>query len=218
MKWFLFLLSFSSLIAEDEVICRNLQIQYDLQMLQDELAFVEDAYLPRRATGDHWFAIPLRNATGTDTQKGVDLVHTVKKQEMLPCKDSPFLEKLPYIASILDSIREQFGTEVGLVRLSKVPSLREIPRHRDGDMFDIEEGTIYRLHIPVLTGEDVLFEIAGRNYYLEAGNLYFTNVSKIHSVKNRGLIDRVHIVIDVHPTDSLKSYILQSPELDYEKA
>ncbi len=210
MRYFIFLLySIASLSAD--VICRDLSMQFDAKRLQDEIALVASDYVPRH--GDYWSAIPLRNATGTHLQEGVDLLHTVKNQKMLPCKDSLYLEELPYIASILADLREVFAAEVGLVRLSKVASGKMIPSHYDGNEFDIEKGTIFRLHIPVITGEDVQFEIAGSIYMLEAGKLYYTNVAKTHSVKNNGVFDRVHIIIDMHASKTLYEYILNSAEL-----
>ncbi|MBS0654424.1 MAG: aspartyl/asparaginyl beta-hydroxylase domain-containing protein [Verrucomicrobia bacterium] len=100
------------------------------------------------------------------------------------------------MASILEEIAALFGTEIGLVRLSKVPSKKIIPPHSDGDVFDFCSENIYRLHIPIVTGEEVVFEIAGSSYQLEAGSLYFTNVSKEHTVINNGPTDRIHLIIE----------------------
>jgi len=208
------LLVFSPCSANEVVTCRDLGMRFDLQMLEEELARVEDAYMPRRPhNSSHWTAIPLRNSTGTHTREGVELINTVKHKKMLPCQDTIFMQELPYIASILDEIRQKFETEVGLVRLSKVPSGKEIPRHRDGNEFDIYDGAIYRLHIPVFTGENVTFELDSNRYHLEAGTLYYTNVAKLHSVQNNGSLDRVHIIIDVHASELLKQHILQSTEI-----
>ncbi len=206
----LLIFSFSSLYSD--VICRDLGLQFDALRLQEETHLVADEYVPRH--GDYWSAIPLRNATGTHLREGVNLIHTIKDHKMLPCTDSLYLEELPYIASILDHIRAQFDTQIGLVRLSKVPSGKAIPRHHDGSDFDIDKGSICRLHIPIITGENVVFEIAGNSYNLEAGKLYYTNVAKFHSVTNDGPFDRVHIVIDVHMSKPLYEYIMHSSEVE----
>ena len=217
MSYFkLFLISLSFLVyavAAEPVICRDMLITYDTAQLKAELELVAGEYLPRHKSRDNWFAISLRNATGTDTQKGVDLSYTIKQWEMLPCQNTPLLEKLPYLSFILEDIAQKFETEVGLVRISKVPSQKKIKPHQDGKRFDISKGIIYRLHIPIIIGEDVVFEIEGNHYHLEPGRLYYTNVSKRHSVTNGGPIDRVHLIIDVQANSILQSHIMLSPEV-----
>lgn len=208
------LLSFlANAIAVEPVTCRNLLVSYDSAELQAELRLVEEEYMPRHPSNDNWTAIPLRNATGTDAREGLEINNSIKNQKMLPCQDTRFLEQLPYISWVLKDIAEKFDTEVGIVRISKVPSHKTILPHKDGNKFDIEKGTIYRLHIPIVTGEDVIFNIDDKKYHLEPGNLYYTNVSKKHGVINNGPIDRVHLVIDVQASDALFNYIIGSPEL-----
>lgn len=94
------------IIAEEVVSCRNLQIIYDTTQLEEELKIVENCFMPRyhRGKGDTWTAIPLRNATGTDSQEGVEFNHTIQGKKMLPCKNTPFMERLPYISSIIEQI------------------------------------------------------------------------------------------------------------------
>ncbi len=215
MKKLVVLLSISLnyLFADEEVLCRGLGLYYDVAKLQEELQLVDGYYMPRQAMRDNWTAIPLRNATGTKSRDGIELHHTLQKGTMLPCKNSEFLDKLPYIASILDDIANQFETEIGLVRLSKVPSQKTIAPHADGPVFDLHNGNIYRLHIPIITGENVTFEISGKSYHLEEGNLYYTNVAKTHAVYNEGSFDRIHLIIDVHASPTIKSVILSSQEL-----
>lgn len=203
-------------IAEEAVLCRNLQITYDTAKLEEELKIVENCYMPRFLDDKSgtWTAIPLRNATGTDSQEGLELNNTLIGNNMLPCKNSPFLQQLPYMSSILEDIAIIFNTEVGLVRLSNIHSQKKLFPHRDGEVFDLNLGMIYRLHIPIITDENVIFKINRKSYRLEAGVLYYTNVSKLHSVENNGSFDRIHLVIDVHANDILREYILQSPEVD----
>lgn len=199
------------LIADEVVTCRNLKIYYDIAKLQEELELVEGYYIPHQSIRDNWTAIPLRNATGTKTHEGIKLSHTLKHGDMLPCQNSEFLDKLPYITSILEDIAGRFETEVGLVRISRVGSQRKIEPHSDGTVFDLN-GKIYRLHIPIITGEDVIFEIEGKSYHLEPGALYYTNVAKKHAVYNNGSFDRVHLLIDVHASPIIHNAILSAAE------
>ncbi len=207
------LLTGTNICADEVVYCRYLQVNYDTAKLEEELQLVADYYMPRHRRDDNWLAIPLRNATGTSTRAGIELHRTLQQGRMFPCKNSEYLEKMPYISSILDDIAQRFETTVGLVRLSKVPSLKAIMPHSDGATFDLDKGKVYRLHIPICTGENVIFEIAGNSYRLAAGALYYTNVSKRHAVYNNGLIDRIHLIIDVEASPMLRAAIFSCAEI-----
>ncbi len=209
----LMMLAVAKITADEEVLCRSLHIHYDIDKLVEELSAVEEYYMPRHAKRDNWTAIPLRNATGTNTREGVELHHSLQKGKMLPCLDTEFLEMLPYTAWILQDIAERFDAEVGLVRLSKVASQKVISPHVDGKVFDLHKGSICRLHIPIVTGEEVIFEIEGNSYHFEPGTLYYTNVSKTHAVYNRGDFDRIHLIIDVQKNSALQEAILTSEEV-----
>lgn len=212
MKFFILLfLTLTSLVSA--VTVRDLQIYYDVEKLSVELETVAGAYMPRRGVETNWTAIPLRNATGSALQDGIEINNTIKKNGMLPCTDTHFLQVLPYMASILDDIAQRFDTEIGLVRISKVPAYRTIGRHQDGNAFDLQKGFICRLHIPILTASDAIFEVGTCSYNLIPGTLYYVNVSKSHAVYNNGPIDRIHLIIDVHTSPSLHAHILSSPEL-----
>jgi hypothetical protein len=206
------------IVVDDEVICRDLHVHYDIAVLEEELKLVESFYMPRHRKEDGWTAIPLRNATGTTTRDGIEIDHTIKKSTMLPCQNSEFLKSLPYISSILEDIARRFETEIGLVRISKVAGLKKIGEHKDGLGFDFYKGEVCRLHIPILTGENVIFKVAGNSYHLMAGILYYTNVAKPHAVYNNDLKDRVHLIIDVHSSPSLRTAILSSPEAPTESS
>ncbi len=215
MRIFIFVLLLTcKAFCHEEVDCRFLGLSYNVGQLQEEVTIVEGRYMQRQPLQDYWTAIPLRNATGTDTREGIELRHTLRQHKMLSCKDSSFLKKLPYIQSILEDIKERFSASIGLVRLSKVPAKRAIQPHRDGFEFDLYEGSVYRLHIPIETGKDVLFMVSGKSYNLEPGNLYYTNVSKEHAVFNNGSEDRIHLIIDVEANALLQSHILCSPEVN----
>jgi hypothetical protein len=215
MKYFFFLMLtlFAPCIAEEAVLCRDLDITYDVAKLEEELQYVADLYMPRFRKED-WTMVPLRNADATSSHKGIELTSTLQKNTMLACSNNELVEQLPYIAWIFEDIAARFNTEVGLVRISKVASHKAIDRHADGRVFDFHKGEVYRLHIPIITGENVVFEVDDNSYHLQPGTLYYTNVSKVHSVKNEGEIDRIHLIIDVHSSPALQEHILASKELD----
>ena len=62
-----------------------------------------------------------------------------------------------------------------------------------------------RLHIPIPTDPAVAFVIDGHRMNWKAGELWYGDFSRVHSVKNDSQIIRVHIVIDVLINDYLLS-------------
>lgn len=194
-------------------VLKDLQLYYDVEKLSEELENVAGAYMPRWGVDMNWTAIPLRNATGSSLQDGIEINNTIKKNGMLPCTNTHFLQELPYMASILDEIADKFDTEIGLVRISKVPAYSTITRHQDGRAFDLDKGSISRLHIPIITASDAIFEVGACSYNLIPGTLYYVNVSKPHAVYNKGPHDRIHLIIDVHTSPSLHAHIHSCPEM-----
>jgi hypothetical protein len=61
----------------------------------------------------------------------------------------------------------------------------------------------HRIHVPVTTNPKVWFTIDGRPYQFKVGQAYEINNQKQHSVVNRGTEDRVTLIFDYIPPDSL---------------
>ena len=101
----------------------------------------------------------------------------------------------------------------------------EIKPHRDHEL-GYEDGK-FRLHIPIITNENVQFILDGNEIKMLEGECWYTNVNYIHSVKNFGTVDRYHLVIDFERnkmSDELfyslapKESFLPAPDDDYSPA
>jgi aspartyl/asparaginyl beta-hydroxylase (cupin superfamily) len=57
----------------------------------------------------------------------------------------------------------------------------------------------HRCHLPIVTNASVDFSIDGVAYQLKAGKAYEFDNTRVHSVANRGLATRVHLICDVMP-------------------
>ncbi len=57
----------------------------------------------------------------------------------------------------------------------------------------------HRCHLPIVTNASVDFSIEGVAYNLKAGKAYEFDNTRMHSVANRGLATRVHLICDVMP-------------------
>lgn len=101
---------------------------------------------------------------------------------------------------------------VRFMRLTKGKG--ELARHADitDKEAGIQKGKVVRLHIPIYTNKDVIF-----NSWSHKGNritahmtersLWYLDVRKPHTAVNNGEEDRVHLVIDFYVSEGLSSLI-----------
>ena len=68
-----------------------------------------------------------------------------------------------------------------------------IAAHRDMN-FSLTHS--HRLHLPLITNDEVLFTVGNETRNLEEGRIYEINNRRVHSVANNGSEDRVHLILD----------------------
>ena len=112
-------------------------------------------------------------------------------------QETPFVDRFQ-IRSILAKIPAM--TE--RVRLMKLEAGTKISKHTDKVDKDIKSRKIIRLHIPIITNDNVkMISWLDKNTPMELkmkkGEWWWLDVSKAHSVLNESDVDRVHLVIDV---------------------
>lgn len=59
----------------------------------------------------------------------------------------------------------------------------------------------HKIHVPLLTNEDVTFYVDGEGYKLAAGEAVEVNNMGVHGVANRGSTDRVHLIFEYYDLD-----------------
>ena len=106
-----------------------------------------------------------------------------------------------------DYLRQIIGTfkcETESVRLLKLGAGAKIIEHRDYK-FGIENGTA-RIHIPAQTNPQVEFRLGGQILQMDEGEAWYLNFNLPHSVENKGIGERVHLVIDCRVNDWLLDF------------
>ena len=115
------------------------------------------------------------------------------------CLDIELWQIIKPIVNYLESI---IGGKMGKVVLINLPGGQEILQHQDhGDYLDI----VRRFHIPIITNKNVYFQVGDEVKNMKAGECWEINNSKLHSVKNEGVENRVHLMIDVMPMIGVNS-------------
>ncbi len=117
--------------------------------------------------------------------------------------DTPVLAACPSVQALLASVACPLRG-VRLLRLASGSSIRE---HRDYDLgWDLGE---IRIHVPILTNPEVEFSLEGRRIMMGVGEIWALDLSRPHSVHNRGATDRIHLVLDCRLNDWLAEWIAQ---------
>jgi hypothetical protein len=192
----------------------RLPLRFDDAPLREEVAAIGG----RAAWVDHWISepgawgvIPLLSQSGDHA--GADSIHFTG---WTPPKATAVLETAPRLREVLDS----FKTRVLHARLSRLSAGKSIQRHRDygysGDQrWSFERGFI-RVHIPIVTDENVTWTLAGKPLDMQPGEVWYLNVCQPHSVDNRSARDRVHLVMELEVNDWVRS--LFPRETSWDKA
>ena len=59
----------------------------------------------------------------------------------------------------------------------------------------------HKIHVPILTNEQVIFTVDGTDYHFEEGEAVEVNNMAMHSVANRGTADRIHLIFEYYDLD-----------------
>ena len=142
-----------------------------------------------------WTGVALRSGSGVSSQLYSD-----------PRVDGAFaetatLDRCPNIRNVLALLRCPLRS-VRFLRLAAGSIIRE---HRDYDL-GYDEGQV-RLHIPIITNPAVDFFLDAQRIEMKEGECWYLDLSLPHWVENRGLTDRVHLVIDCEVNEWIRELL-----------
>ena len=102
---------------------------------------------------------------------------------------------IPVMHEIIGKFYPPGGTIIRAMAAKLLAGGRILP-HRDTHP---SFGAGHRIHVPIVTNPRVRFMIDGRPYQLEVGQAYEINNQKVHSVMNKGAVDRINFIFDYLP-------------------
>ncbi len=73
----------------------------------------------------------------------------------------------------------------------------EISRHVDADA----SRYIHKIHVPLITNPETIFHIGQQSKHILAGEIVEVNNKRVHSVKNAGEQDRIHLIFECYNVD-----------------
>jgi hypothetical protein len=161
------------------------------EMLHPDKTAWKPHYQKLHYEGD-WSAVPLRSVNG-------DAENIFISPEGNPeYKDTVFLDNCIYFKEVLST----FKCPLLAVRLLKLNAGAIIKEHKDTELC-YEKGEI-RIHIPVITNDEVEFYLDKEKMNLKEGECWYMNFNLPHAVNNKSKVDRIHLVIDTVVNDWVK--------------
>lgn len=158
----------------------QLPLSFDVEQLKKEvLALSETQWIehPDKFNGNA--SIPLISVNGEINNDFNGSMQTTQA-----------LMNSPYIKQVIAS----FGEVVGRSRLMRLAPDCEVPIHSDTNYHWYKR---VRIHIPIITDENVLFYCGDKHVHMKAGQAWIFDSWKYHRVHNGGKTLRVHLVIDI---------------------
>ncbi|MFN0139679.1 MAG: aspartyl/asparaginyl beta-hydroxylase domain-containing protein [Pyrinomonadaceae bacterium] len=159
----------------------------DIERLKSDLEICLNgewrAHFNTRDYSGNWSSISLRSPSGNETD-------ILPVQSETGYRDTPLLEKCIYFREVLNL----FECEIEAVRLLKLAPGAEIKTHRDAQT-GYQYG-FFRLHVPIMTNENVWFEVDGQPLQMKESECWYADFTLPHAAKNEGDADRIHLVID----------------------
>lgn len=179
----------------------RLPLEFDPVRLASDLRGLSDIawtshFVSQNYDGD-WSVIALRAPAGATHP--IQMILSPPGQADFT--DTPALAASPYFRQVLAA----FACPLLAVRLMRLTPGSVIKEHHDHDL-SFEQGTV-RIHVPVVTNDDVDFRLNGDPCPMPAGSAWYLRLSDPHSVANRGATDRIHMVIDAAANGWLRSLL-----------
>lgn len=177
----------------------KLALQFDPERLRADVGAIDAGeWLAHYNASDHegpWTGVALRAVAGGHNPLYADPVAQSRYA------DTGVLDRCPYLREVLAA----FQCPLRSARLLKLGPGARIREHRDAHL-GLEEGEA-RIHIPVATNPGVEFVVNGEQLVMNEGDCWYLDLSRPHRVKNVGVTDRVHLVIDCELNDWLRELI-----------
>lgn len=165
----------------------KLPFAFDAEKLKQEVEALPDDAWRRHPTGHKGnTAVSLVSVGGDHTDDSIGGQQAT----------TGWLQPDSYIAQTIAS----FGVPVGRTRLMRIDPGGEATPHFDVHLYWFDR---VRIHVPIITTEDVQFECGDDSVHMAAGESWVFDTFRRHNVLNPGGSHRVHLVIDTVGTPAL---------------
>jgi hypothetical protein len=169
---------------------------FDMARMKHEVSALTAQWVAHYNTNDYegvWTALPLRSLGGRNDNAIAD------PRPGLTFEDTELLQLCPYLKQVVETL----PCEKMAVRLLNLEAGAVIKEHRDRELC-FESGEA-RIHVPVMTNEDVAFYLDGERVVMNEGECWYMNFNLKHRIYNNGTTNRIHLVMDCVVNDELRA-------------
>jgi quercetin dioxygenase-like cupin family protein len=143
-----------------------------------------------------WSAIALRDVKDT-------IIGMHPEPTRYTYAETPMMERCNYFGKVLG----QFECEKNKARLMRLGPGDRIHEHNDAGL-RFENG-LARIHIPIKTSPHIEFYLDNEVVSMGPGEAWYLNFDLMHRVENKGIEERVHLVIDCVVNDWLAGFFAE---------
>jgi len=122
----------------------------------------------------------------------------VPGQEYLPSFLCESEKLFNMVEPLINKMADHYDGKPGRVTLVNLPSHKLVTPHKDRSIYS---KVVNRVHIPILTNDDVYFSVDDETLNMKEGQAWEVNNAKLHGAYNLGDSDRVHLMIDIINND-----------------
>lgn len=116
---------------------------------------------------------------------------------------------------LLETLKKTYGLgKFSTIQIAKMSGGGVILPHID---YDLDFVFSHRIHIPLVTNENVIFTIDKEEFYFESRNVYEINNLKEHSVfnNNQKSFNRIHLIFDYMPDEYIPFLLAEPKKLNF---
>lgn len=131
------------------------------------------------------------------------LIHDDDFRHYNPTYHDLYSEFRRELKPVFDYIADYFDNDGYIVRalFARLSGHGRIDTHTDG-LFSLLK--CHRIHIPIITNDQVVFTIGGEEKVLGEGEMWEINNATSHAVDNHSDVDRIHLIIDWVPNSTVR--------------
>jgi Aspartyl/Asparaginyl beta-hydroxylase len=178
----------------------RLPLRFDAEALRSDLANLPgDAWTPHFNQGIYsgdWSGVALRSVGGT-----IAIYPDPTRTDEFA--DTEHLARCPNIAAAL----RRLECPLQSARLLRLGPASTIKPHDDYRL-SFDDGEV-RVHVPITTDDAVEFLLNGTPVDMAAGDCWYMDFTKTHSVTNRGPEARINLVVDCNVNEWLTEQLRQ---------
>ncbi|MEM7563263.1 MAG: aspartyl/asparaginyl beta-hydroxylase domain-containing protein [Pseudomonadota bacterium] len=131
------------------------------------------------------------------------LIHDADFRHYNPTYHDLYKDFKKELQPIFDFISDRYKGDGYIVRalFARLAGNSGIDLHTDG-LFSLLK--CHRIHVPIITNDQVVFSIGGEDRVLGEGEMWEINNATLHAVRNNSNKDRIHLIVDWVPNATVR--------------